>query len=198
MIDTLLQLDRELFFFLNGLNTSWLDPIVLFITGKFTFVPLYVFLLYISIRRFGWRAIVLFLFIAVLITLTDQTTNIMKAYFQRFRPSRDESLEGLIHLVNNYKGGGRFGFASAHAANSFALAVFIARIFRQNVPYIAPIMFTYAVLHTYSRVYLGVHYPGDVIVGALLGVAYGWALYEIWRSVQPRIFKKAEKLIVSS
>jgi undecaprenyl-diphosphatase len=197
MIDFLLQLDLELFLFLNGLHASWLDPIVLFITGKFAFLPLYVFLLYISVRYFGWKAILLVLFIALLITLTDQFTNVMKAYFQRFRPSRDESLEGLIHLVNNYRGGGRYGFASAHAANSFGLAVFMIRIFRQKVPYIVPVMLTYAFLHTYSRVYLGVHYPGDVIVGALLGVTFALALYGVWQNVHPRIFTGSKKLITS-
>jgi undecaprenyl-diphosphatase len=193
MLEFLLQLDRELFLFLNGLHMSWLDPVMFFLSNKYGWIPLYAFLMYISVKKFGWRTIFMLLFIVLMITITDQATGFMKSFFQRYRPSRDENLEGLVHIVNNYRGG-RYGFVSAHAANSFALAVFIVHIFGKKLPYLVPLMFTYAFVNTYTRIYLGVHYPGDVIAGALTGILVALIIIGIWEKAYPRIFPVHEKL----
>jgi undecaprenyl-diphosphatase len=193
MLDFLLQLDRELFFFLNGLHVFWLDQLMFFLSDKYAWIPLYALLLYLSVKYYGWKAIIVVLFIAAMITLTDQSTGFMKAFFQRYRPSRDENLEGLVHIVNNYRGG-RYGFVSSHAANSFALAVFVVHIFRGKLSYLVPLMFSYAIINTYTRIYLGVHYPGDVIAGAFTGILIALMMIEIWKRVHPRLFPEAGNL----
>jgi len=96
----------------------------------------------------------------------------MKPFFERFRPSKDPELQHLVHIVNEYRGG-RFGFASSHAGNSFALAIFIFQIFKERYGWVKW-MFLWAAVVSYSRIYLGVHYPGDIIVGASIGLLMGW------------------------
>jgi undecaprenyl-diphosphatase len=187
MLEFLLQSDRELFLFLNGLHASWLDPIMFFISNKFAWIPLYLFLTWLCIRNFGWRTLLLYFFFLLLVTISDQTANLFKDFFQRWRPSRDESLEGLVHIVNEYRGG-RYGFVSGHSANSFAIAVFIIRLMGKKHRFLIPLMLTFASLNAYSRVYLGVHYPGDILVGGLLGATIGYFLYEIWMLADNRIY----------
>ena len=97
----------------------------------------------------------------------------------RFRPCHEPSLEGLVHIVRG-RCGGRFGFVSSHAANTFALATFVTAVLKDRYRYMVAIMFTYAILNGYSRVYLGVHYPGDVIFGSLLGAGIGIAVALLW------------------
>jgi undecaprenyl-diphosphatase len=191
MLDFMLQLDRDLFLFLNSLHTPWLDPVMFLISDRFAWVPLYLWLLYISVKRYGWRAIYFIICIALLIALSDQVTGFMKSYFQRFRPSRDENLGDLVHIVNNYRGG-KYGFVSSHAANAFALAIFVSQIFRKKVKYLVPVMLTYAVLNAYSRIYLGVHYPADVIVGGLIGIMLAMIMIPGWRYVSRQYIPSKE------
>jgi undecaprenyl-diphosphatase len=188
MLEFLLQLDRDLFLFLNGLHATWLDPIMFFLTRRLAWIPLYLFLMWLCIRTFGWRTLLLLLFFTLLITLSDQTTNVFKSYFQRPRPSKDESLEGLVQLVNGYRGGGKFGFVSAHSANSFALAVFVIRLMSKKHRFLIPLMLSYAVLNAYTRVYLGVHYPADILVGGLVGAIIGYFVFELWKLADQRIY----------
>ncbi len=187
MLEYLMQLDRALFLFLNGFHAPWLDQIMFWISDKYVWIPLYLFLVWLCIRFYGWRTLLLFFFFLVLITMSDQTTNLLKEYFQRLRPSRDESFEGLVHVVNEYRGG-KYSFVSAHSANSFAIAVFMIRLLRDKVNYIIPLVLTFAILNGYSRIYLGVHYPGDVLFGALLGTAIAFLVYELWKLADKRIY----------
>jgi len=111
-------------------------------------------------------------FIIALIFLSDQISVIIKESVQRFRPTHQENISDLVYTVNDYKGGD-FGFLSSHASNSFALAVFLISIFGKQLKYFTPLIIFWAVLISYSRIYLGVHYPGDIIAGALLGSILG-------------------------
>lgn len=186
-METLIELDESLFFFLNGLHSPWMDTIMYYASEKYTWLPLYAFLLALIIREYGWQTIAWLVAIALAITLADQiTSGFMKPFFERFRPSRDpEFAEGLVHIVNDYRGG-RFGFASSHAANSFATATILHLILRPAYRYTGW-LFVFAAFVSYSRIYLGVHYPGDVLVGGLIGAGGAWLSYTITRKVMMRL-----------
>ncbi|HAC24904.1 MAG TPA: phosphatase PAP2 family protein [Cytophagales bacterium] len=182
-MDWILDTDRELFLFLNGLHTEWLDPLMMLFTQTQFWVPLYLFLIYLIFKNFGNEGWFVLAGVVVTILLADQiTSSLMKPFFARLRPSHEPSLAGLVHLVDGYAGG-RYGFASSHAANTFGTAWFIWKLFGTRYRWIG-LMFVWCTLMTYTRVYLGVHYPGDVIVGALVGIgsgAIGWQVYQALR-----------------
>jgi len=178
MIDQLIEYDKELLRLLNGYHTPWLDPVMLILTETLAWLPLYVFMLYLVIKEYKKESWIVLLGIAITILLADQiTASIMKPYFARLRPSREPTLEGLIHLVKGYRGG-QFGFASSHAANTFGVATFFFLLFRNTKPLVIW-LFVWAAFMTYTRIYLGVHYPGDVLVGAFVGMICGWASFKL-------------------
>ena len=167
MLDYLKQVDESLFLFLNSLHNDWLDPVMLFLSAKKVWIPLYLGIVAFIIYSFRKRAIVIIIAIILCISCADQlTSSIMKPGFERTRPCHETHLQELIHKPS--KCGGRYGFASSHAANTFGLAVFLAFLFNRK-KLIGVIISTWAFLVSYSRIYLGVHYPGDILVGAALG-----------------------------
>ncbi|MFZ2905816.1 MAG: phosphatase PAP2 family protein [Cyclobacteriaceae bacterium] len=173
MLDKLLELDRELLLYLNSFHAAWLDPVMLWVTKTLFWLPLYLFLLYLVIKDYKKNSWIVLIGIALSILLADQiTSGFMKPFFERLRPSREPSLQGLVHLVNGYKGG-RYGFASSHAANTFATALFFWLLFKEQYRWMW-VLFVWALVMTYTRIYLGVHYPGDILVGMLVGLASGW------------------------
>ena len=179
MMEQLAELDKDLFFFLNGLHTSWLDPVMYYISQTLTWLPVYLLLLWVLIKNYGWRTLLWLVGLALAITIADQVTSgLMKPFFERFRPSRDPAFaEGLVHVVNGYRGG-KFGFASSHAANAFAVATFLYLLLRNKVRYTG-YFFIMAALIAYSRIYLGVHYPADILAGGAIGAVAGSLCYRI-------------------
>jgi undecaprenyl-diphosphatase len=144
-------------------------------------VPFYLILLFLIIRKYQWQSLLILLFVAVLISLSDQlSVRAFKFVFERPRPCHDSDLQPLIHLPSG-ECGGAFGFVSSHAANSFALAGFVWFLLRQYYSKIGWILFLWASGVAYSRVYLGVHYPGDILGGALLGLAVSWLVWQLYR-----------------
>jgi undecaprenyl-diphosphatase len=179
MITPLLELDKAFFLYLNGFHAPWLDPIMLFLTHTWVWLPLYIFLAYLIIKDFQKESWLVLAGITLTILLADQiTASFMKPYFARLRPSQDPSLQSLIHLVQNYKGG-QYGFASSHAANTFATATFCWLLFGKTKRWIM-ILFLWAALMTYTRIYLGVHYPGDILVGGIVGILSGITGYKFF------------------
>jgi undecaprenyl-diphosphatase len=188
MLEYLMELDKELFLFLNGLNAGWLDPIMYYISYKFSWIPFYILLLWFCYKHYGWRTtLFIMLFAAILITLSDQTSNLIKDSTQRLRPSRDENLRDLVNLVYGYRGGG-YSFVSGHATNSFALAFFMIHLLKNKIRFIAPVMITYAILNAYSRIYLGVHYPADMIGGVILGILCAMLIIQVWNFFYRKYF----------
>lgn len=173
MIEYLQQLDTELFLFLNSLHCPVMDRFMYLFTGRFIWIPMYATLLYIITRHFRpRRAIVMVLGIVLSIVIADQLcASVLRPIFERLRPANlDNPISAMVHIVNGYRGG-RYSFPSCHAANSFALASFIWWMIRR--PRTRCFILVWALLTCYSRIYLGVHYPGDLLVGAIIGTLVG-------------------------
>lgn len=177
MIEKIIELDEQFFLFLNGLHTDSLDRIMYWISEKYTWIPFYAVLLGIIIWRFKYKAVYILLAVAFVILLADQfTSSFMKPFFERFRPCHEPDLAGMVYLVEGC--GGKFGFASSHAANTFGLATFIYLIFHKIYKHVGW-LFLWALIVSYSRIYLGAHYPLDILVGAGIGILIGWLVYLI-------------------
>jgi undecaprenyl-diphosphatase len=181
----LLEYDRDLFLLLNDLHSSWLDQPMYLLSNTLTWLPLHALLLFFIIKDYKKQSWVVLVALVILITLSDQIpSSVMKPYFERLRPSRDPGLEGMVHVVNDYRGG-LYGFASSHAANTFGTAAFLFLLMRKRRPAIG-FVFLWAAFVSYTRIYLGVHYPGDILAGAIVGIVCAIVIYAITRSVLNR------------
>ncbi|MGB3150813.1 MAG: phosphatase PAP2 family protein [Maribacter sp.] len=180
MLQELLQLDKEFFLYLNGLgNNSW-DNCWQFISNKYSAIPLYLFLLILSYQKFGIKkTVLLILSVAILITVSDQLSNFFKYGVARLRPCHDSTISGSMRLVKSYCGG-KYGYFSAHASNSFSLAVFFGIILKSEVKRISFFLLLWASLVAYSRIYIGVHFPLDILTGAIIGSLLGWVFVKLF------------------
>lgn len=177
MLKHLKNWDEEVFLWLNSFHTEALDPIVLQLTQTITWIPLYLLLLYLIYRNDPKNSAWVIGGLMCTILLADQlSSGLMKPYFERLRPCHDPRWEGILHLYGRC--GGLYGFVSSHAANTFGLATFLTLKLGKQQKAIAW-LFLYALLVSYTRIYLGVHYPLDVVFGAFVGVLaayFSWLL----------------------
>lgn len=177
MLETLLQWDREILLFLNALGSEQWDPFWLYITNQFNWWPLFAFLLVTFFAKFGWKnALVLLVFIAAMVTFSDQFTNFIKYTFERVRPCNEPTLVGLIRDFS-YKPRG-FSYYSGHASLSTTFTVFTILLLRPYTKLIY-LMLLFPLVFGLSRIYLGVHYPFDILSGYVAGVFFGILFYKL-------------------
>ncbi len=182
MIEYIQQLDKEVFIYLNSLGNPTWDWFWVFITNKWTFIPFYAFLIYLLYKTKKLQAtIIILLFVAAMITCTDQGANLFKNGFKRLRPCNfDFTSRLLVHC-------GHYGFFSAHAASTMALAVYLGSILKSRYKYALVGLIGWSLVVGYSRIYVGVHFPGDVLVGWSIGAMIGIFFFYIQHFLLKRI-----------
>ncbi len=192
MLEQLLELDKELFLYLNKLGSSTWDGLWLIITDKITFVPLYAILLFLIYKKFGLKSLlIMVLVIAAMITFTDQITNAFKHGFMRPRPCRVDLLldEGMRFIAERC---GRYGFFSGHSSNTMAAAVFGGLLLRPYYKNLIFILLFWSFVVAYSRIYVGVHYPLDIVCGMAFGALSGFGFYKLNKYLLKRFISETQ------
>lgn len=185
MLEKILSLDTELFVYLNSLGSETYDGLWLFITKQINWIPLFLLLGYLIFKKLGAKqTLYLLLFVAILLTITDQTTNLFKNGFQRLRPCNNPDINTFIRVV---KKSNSFSFFSGHAANTMAVATFIYFNFKGQIKYLG-FLFLWPLIFAYSRIYLGLHYPLDILTGYLCGFILGFFMLKIYKVTQQKYF----------
>jgi len=172
MLDTIKSLDQSLFLALNAHHNSFFDPIMWLFSDKLFWAPLYAWFLWLLYKQFPKHYWTVIIAVILMIVASDQFCNLAKNGVMRLRPSQDPGIQAMVHIVNDYRGG-MYGFYSGHASNAFAVALFMITIAGKKLKYLIPVCLLYATLTAYSRIYLGVHYPGDILTGAMAGTLLG-------------------------
>lgn len=185
MLEKILSLDQQLFVFLNGLGADKFDMIWLFITKQSNWTLFFVTVLYFIHKKIGIKqTLFIMLFIAVLVTFTDQTTNLIKNTVQRLRPCNNEKIMATIRIVKSSE---TFSFFSGHATNSMAVATFLFLLFKSKFKYLG-FLFLWPLIFAYSRIYLGLHYPLDIVSGYIFGAFSGFLCYKVFQISQKKYF----------
>jgi len=188
MINKLLNWDTELLVILNNLGSLRWDDMWVFITNKYSSIPVYLVLIIALILTFKKRAWIYLLSVTALgITATDQTANLFKNGFKRLRPCHEEGVVELLRDIENYGCPSRYGYFSAHAANSMMISVFFIMTLRLK-SWKLSLMLSWCGLVSYSRIYLGVHYPLDTLTGLIIGGCYGLLFYKLAEKVSLKIY----------
>lgn len=193
MFESLLNKDIELLIFLNNLGTTQWDGFWLFVTNKFSAIPLYLLLLFYCYKYFGIKkTLLIIIFIALLITVSDQISNLFKYGFKRLRPCHDENIYHLIRMVKA-SCGGKYIYFSAHAANSMAIAIFFGMLFKKQLKFLLVLLVGWAIIVSYSRIYIGVHFPLDVLTGMFFGAFFGFVFYYLLQLTLNKYFKSISR-----
>jgi undecaprenyl-diphosphatase len=191
MLEKLLDLDRDILVWLNSLGNETFDPFWLLVTKATSWIPIFAIILYLSYKRLGWRhATLVVCMVILLVTLTDQSTNFFKYYFQRLRPGNNPEIAGFIRAVQRRPS---FSFISGHASSSMASAFFLYKVLH---PYIKNMgwFFLWPLIFAYSRIYLGLHYPGDILTGFAFGLLMAWLVLKLYVFLRDKYFPEKENL----
>jgi len=177
MIEYLIDIDQQALIAINSWHAPYFDQLMWLITSKLSWALILVAVL-VALRRDRKQALLVIATLVLTILISDQiSSGLIKHIVERLRPSHNPDIASTLHLVNGYTGG-MFGFTSSHAANSFSVALVLSLISRYRRVMVA--LMSWAVLQCYSRMYLGVHYPGDIIGGTVVGLLVGWMVYRLW------------------
>lgn len=179
MLDSLKLIDKTILLAINSFHSSFLDVVMFYLSEIWIFTPFFIYLIYLIYKKIGIKKTsILIVFVAILITLCDQTATVTKKSVKRFRPTHNIEIKDNLLIVKNYRGG-TYGFFSGHAANTFGIAMFLFLLFSKQTKASRFVFFIWAGLVSYSRMYLGVHYPSDIFVGMLVGLFFGFVVYQL-------------------
>lgn len=187
MFDKLIQLDKQVLIFLNGLGSEKWDGLWLFITHQTNWIPLFVVVLAVMFRYVGWKkGLFLLLFIGIMVAFSDQFTNLIRVIFKRLRPNNDPEIQQFLRTLINPQS---YSFASGHATTSTLVTVFIIRLLKNEFKYIWAFVL-FPLVFAYSRLYLGVHFPIDILTGAVNGFIMGTLFYFLFKKIERKYFDK--------
>ncbi|WP_347175408.1 phosphatase PAP2 family protein [Polaribacter uvawellassae] len=185
MFDILIQKDKELLIYLNSLGSEQWDPFWLFITNQFNWAPLFLLIIFLIFKKFGWKkGGFIFFFVIVLIAFSDQFTNLIRVTFERLRPNNDTSINDVLRTLITPQS---YSFTSGHATTSMTFSVFVYFLFKESYKYIKYI-FIFPIFFAYSRLYLGVHFPIDILTGATIGTIIGFSAFKLQHFLVKKIF----------
>ncbi|NDV59155.1 phosphatase PAP2 family protein [Bacteroides sp. 519] len=180
MLENILDYERSLFLMLNGSDSAFLDRVMYVYSGKAIWIPVAIFIAIILLYKKGWReCLFIVIALALVVTLCDQfASGICKPLFTRYRPTHHPEFKDCVETVFGYRGG-RFGFISSHAANAFGFATFMVFMFKNTL--FSWVIYLWAGITAYSRIYLGVHFISDIVPGIVVGLIIGYCVYLFYK-----------------
>lgn len=185
MVESIIQKDKQLLIYLNNLGSEQWDGLWLAITNQFNWIPLFIFMLFLIFKHYGWKkGLFTMLFLAALITFSDQITNVIRGVFERLRPNNDPAIKNSLRTLIRPQS---YSFTSGHATTSTVAAVFIIMLLKNHVRYIK-FLVLFPLVFAYSRLYLGVHFPIDILCGFINGTIIGFLAYILHKALSKKIF----------